>query len=250
MSTASLKDFRIVRKIRISEEIIEQVRDLIVSGRLRPGDRLPSERELAQILHVGRSTVREAIRAMESMSLVKVRAGEGTFLVSLDGNPEANSLAGHVLKSWDNQHQLFEVRRVIEPDLASLAARRATPQQLEEMRATLQAQAAAVERGENGMQADTRFHFLLAEAAGNDVLMRLMTDLMEMLQETRAHSLEATGRPATSLRQHRAVLRAIQAREPKAAERRMLEHLRDMENLVFAAQEWPGPAATSAGGAS
>src|SRR3990172_1199170 len=82
----SRKAFRAVRKTRVSQDIIEQVRDLVTSGRLKPGDRLPSERELSQALSVSRSSVREAVRAMESLGLIEARAGEGTFVASPSGS--------------------------------------------------------------------------------------------------------------------------------------------------------------------
>lgn len=239
MVKVSSQGFRAVHKSRISEEIIEQVRDLFTSGRMKAGDRLPSERELAQQLNVGRSTVREAIRVMESMGLVTVRAGEGTFLVAAAGGAGADSVAAAFLPSWDSQHNYFEVRRVIEPDLAALAARRATPEQIEKMQGLLKEQEEEIRRGGTGMRSDTAFHYLLAEAAGNEVLVRIMDSLMDRLQETRANSLRVAGRPVQSLKQHQALLKAIEARDAKAAERRMLAHLRDMENLTFSAQQWP-----------
>ena len=254
MVAVSSHDFRAVRKSRISEEIIEQVRDLITSGQVKPGDRLPGERELVQQLNVGRSTVREAIRVMESMGLLTVRAGEGTFLVAPTAEVHVDSVTKAFLQSWDNQHNFFEVRRVIEPDLAALAARRATPEQIEKMRAFLEEQEAEIRRGGNGMKADTAFHYLLAEASGNEVLVRIMDGLMGRLHETRVSSLRTAGRPAQSLRQHRRILAAIEARDAKAAERRMLDHLRVMEDLAFSAQPWPQPAPgtepISGGGAS
>lgn len=237
MAMVRSQDFHTVHKGRISEEIIEQVHDLITSGRLAPGDRLPAERELAQILSVGRSTVREAIRVMESMGLVRVRAGEGTFLVGAPTEESAGA-AVSLLRSWDVQHKLFEVRRAIEPDLAALAARRATPHHLARMRAMLDEQQSAIGRGENGMKADSAFHYLIAEASRNEVLVRIMDDLMERLQETRQSYLRLAGRPAFSLKQHRAILKAIEARNVRAAERCMLAHLHDMENLTFHSHAW------------
>jgi GntR family transcriptional repressor for pyruvate dehydrogenase complex len=227
VESVSQKEFRVVRKTRVSEEIISQVRDLITSGRLKIGDRLPAERELAKTLQVGRSTVREAIRALESVGILQARPGEGTFLVS-------------------NQRKLFEVRMVIEPDLAALAARRASIEQIVKMREALQEQDASVKDGQTGMKADTAFHFLLAEAAGNDILFRIMDSLMDLLRETREASLHTGGRPANSLKEHKAILRAIEARDPQAAERRMREHIADMEKLVFSTQDFAGDLADDA----
>lgn len=233
MKKISRKAFRAVRKTRVSEGIIEQVRDLITSGRLRLGDRLPSERELAQALSVSRSAVREAIRAMESLGFIEARAGEGTFVGTSAANPKGDAIAGTLFQAWDTQHKLFEVRRVIEPDLAALAARRATAEQMGRLRAILEEQAAQVRQGETGVKQDAGFHYRIAEATGNEVLVRIVDNLMDLLSKTREASLQDDERRTRSLRQHRAILHAIEARDPRAAERRMRDHIRDIEELVF-----------------
>jgi GntR family transcriptional repressor for pyruvate dehydrogenase complex len=246
VESVSRKAFRAVRKTRVSEEIIGQVRDLITSGRLKVGDRLPAERELATTLQVGRSTVREAIRAMESLGILEARPGEGTFLVSNPSEQRPDPVTANAFKSWENQRKLFEVRMVIEPDLAALAARRASFEQIVNMRNILEEQDALVKRGETGIKSDTAFHFLLAEAAGNDVLVRIMDSLMSLLHETREATLHTGGRSVRSMKQHRTILRAIEARDPVAAERRMREHISEMEQLVFSTQGWTDETATEA----
>ncbi len=246
VESVSQQEFRVVRKTRVSEEIISQVRDLITSGRLKIGDRLPAERELAKTLQVGRSTVREAIRALESLGILQARPGEGTFLVSNLSEDRLDPITANAFKSWENQRKLFEVRMVIEPDLAALAARRASLDQIVKMREAIQEQDTSVKAGQTGMKADTAFHFLLAEAAGNDVLFRIMDSLMDLLRETREASLHTGGRPVSSLKQHKAILRAIEARDPQAAERRMREHITDMEKLVFSTQGFAGDLAEDA----
>ncbi|HSC71125.1 MAG TPA: FadR/GntR family transcriptional regulator [Candidatus Methylomirabilis sp.] len=235
----SRKAFRAVRKTRVSQDIIEQVRDLVTSGRLKPGDRLPSERELSQVMSVSRSSVREAVRAMESLGLIDARAGEGTFVASLSGSRGNDPLIASLHQDWNAQHKLFEVRRVIEPDLAALAARRATAEQIEKMRTILAEQQAQIREGGTGMKQDTLFHYLLAEATGNEVLMRIMDSLMDLLLKTREESLQHDMRPARSLKQHRAMLRAIEARNPRAAERLMYQHIAEIEELVFSQGEEP-----------
>jgi GntR family transcriptional repressor for pyruvate dehydrogenase complex len=235
VEVVSGRDFRVVRKTRVSEEIIGQIRDLISSGRLKVGDRLPAERELAKLLDVGRSTVREAIRALESLGIVQVRAGEGTFLIANPADRPGDPLTTKVFSSLHNQRKLFEVRMVIEPDLAALAARRASFDQIVKMRETLRQQESLIQQGDSGIVADTQFHYLLAEAAGNEILFNIMTGLMDLLRETRQASLQTSGRPVRSVKQHRAVLRAIETRDPKGAEQRMREHLFDMEHVVLQA---------------
>ncbi|MBI4737488.1 MAG: FadR family transcriptional regulator, partial [candidate division NC10 bacterium] len=137
MKSVSPEAFQAVQKIRVSEEIIDQVRDLIVSGRLQPGDRLPAERELARTFRVGRAAVREAIRAMESLGVVEARPGEGTFVATLAGSPARDPIIATLFQTWSTQRKLFEVRRVLEPGLAALAARRATAEQVEKLRGVL-----------------------------------------------------------------------------------------------------------------
>jgi GntR family transcriptional repressor for pyruvate dehydrogenase complex len=235
VEVVSDKTFRVVRKIRASEEIIEQIHELISSGQLKVGDRLPAERELAKILDVGRSTVREAIRSLESLGIVQVRAGEGTFLIANPADLPADPLTARAFTPINNQRKLFEVRMVIEPDLAALAARRASFDQILKMRGLLQEQETLIKQGDSGISADTQFHYVLAEAAGNEILFNIMTGLMDLMRETRQASLQTSGRPARSVKQHRAVLRAIETRDPKSAEQRMREHLSDMEHVVVQA---------------
>jgi DNA-binding FadR family transcriptional regulator len=131
--------FHAVQKTRASLQIVDQARDLITRGDLKPGDRLPSERKLAEILGVGRTTVREALRTMESLGLVEVRPGEGTFLADPTARRRPELLGTDGVDSWSTQLNLLELRAVLEPPLAGLAARRATPEHLVRMRAALTA---------------------------------------------------------------------------------------------------------------
>jgi GntR family transcriptional regulator, transcriptional repressor for pyruvate dehydrogenase complex len=239
VQTVSHKAFHAVRKTRVSKEIIDQVRDLISSGRLEPGDRLPSERELAQTFGVGRSTVREAIRSMESLGLITVRAGEGTYLAGPSARHIQDPLTANLFKAWSTHFKLFEVRSVLEPSLAALAARRATPEQIESMRGILADQERDILRGETGKKEDSAFHHLIAEATGNEILHNIADSLMTLLGETRETSLQHSGRPNRSLKQHRAILEAIQGHNPTAAERRMRDHIRSIERLIFSSHQKP-----------
>lgn len=236
------KAFHTIRKTRVPENIIEQVQDLVASGRLSPGDRLPSERDLARRFSVGRSAVREAMRAMESLGLIEARAGEGTFVSQPpDGRSGRDPVSAALIHEWNTQRKLFEVRRVIEPDLAALAARRATREQLERLRIILDEQEAEIRHGGTSIKQDSGFHYALAEATGNEVLVRIVDSLMDLLLQTRQESLQNPERRVKSLGQHRAILRAIEARDAKTAERQMLDHIQGIEELVFSRRQ-PSPA--------
>lgn len=223
-----------VRKTRASQEIVSQIRDMIAGGRLKAGDRLPSERELAEVLDVGRSTVRESIRVLESLGLVEVRPGGGTFLTTSDHPNTYPILPADVFAEWTLRLNLFELRAMLEPELAGLAARRVTPACLNKMRAVLDRQGAKVESGETGMDEDELFHALVAEAAGNPALTQLMASVAHRLRETRDSSVQGNGRPLRSLEQNKSVLAAIEARNPAMAARRMRAHIRSIERLSFA----------------
>ncbi len=171
---------------------------------------------------------------MEFLGIVEVRAGEGTFVTVSPGGRGRDPLTATLYQVWSTQRKLFEVRRILEPGLAALAARRATTEHIEKLRAVLGEQEIQVQQGGTGMKQDTSFHFLIAEATGNEVLLRIVDNLMDMLWKTREASLQQSDRPARSLKQHRAILDAIETRKSAMAERRMREHIRDVEKLVFA----------------
>ncbi len=234
MKKESQNHFHAVRKTRASREIVAQIRDMIAGGHLKAEDRLPPERELAQILGVGRSTLREAVRVLESMGLVDVRPGAGTFLAMRDAPHAQGYLPPDLFSTWTARLHLFELRAVLEPGLAGLAARRATPDKITKMGGVLDAQAARVQCGESGADEDVTFHGLIADATGNPALVHLMETLTSSLQETRDASLQRNGRPGRSLRQNRTILAAIEARNPTLATRRMQAHIRSLERVLFA----------------
>lgn len=175
---------------------------------------------------------------MEFLGFVEARAGQGTFVAGLPASHGHDPLTAGLYEAWSTQRKLLEVRRVLEPGLAALAARRATGEQIEKMRAVLGEQEARVQRGETFVKEDATFHLLIAQASGNEVLLRIVESLMDLLRKTREASMKRGGRPAQSLKQHRTILDAIEARDPGAAGQRMDEHIREVEEWVFTAQDW------------
>lgn len=251
MREARPNDFHAVRRTKASREIVSQVRGMIAAGHLKAGDRLPPERELSQLFGVGRCTLREAVGALESLGLVEVRAGEGTFLTGVKVAIPQGHFPPGFLSEWSTQVNLFELRAMLEPGLASLAARRATSDHLTKMREVLAAQAAQVQRGASGTDEDTTFHELIAEATRNLALVHLMHHLARSLRETRDPSLQRDGRPARSLRENRGILAAIETRNPTLAARRMQAHIRSLERVLFTTEpqslEVPRPVPAAGG---
>ena len=249
MKVDSPNYFQAVRRTKASREIVAQIREMVAGGHLKAGDRLPPERELSQLFGVGRSTLREAIRVLESLGLVDVRAGEGTFLAEGDAATTQGNLPTEIFSKWSTQLNLFELRTVLEPGLAGLAARRATSDHLTKMHEVLVAQAAQVRHGESGTDEDATFHELIAEATRNPALVHLMKHLAKSLRETRDPSLQRDGRPARSLRENRAILAAIEARNPTLAARLMQAHIRSLGRVLFTTDLQPPKLLPSAGAA-
>src|SRR3989475_331886 len=130
-----------IKSTRIYEEIVRQVKQLIGEGKLKSGDRLPPERDLAEKFMVSRTSVREALRALQSRGLIDIRAGEGAFIRDISVDTLIEPLALVILPHREAVGELFEARRLLEPAIAALAARRATREELGEMERILDAQA-------------------------------------------------------------------------------------------------------------
>lgn len=223
---------RAVKPRRIHEEIVAQIREELGEGLLKAGDQLPSERELSERFQVSRASVREAIRALESLGLVKIKSGDGTYVAS-SLQTLLSPLASVILQQKDVFLDIFEAREIIEPEMAALAAKRADPDDIDQMTAVLEEQARQIADGGTGMEADSAFHLLLAQAAKNKVILKLNESIVDSLRETRERSLQTHGRPARSLAGHRKILEAIRTKNPAKARRAMLAHLRAIERNVL-----------------
>ena len=225
-------DISPIKSTRIYEEIIRQVKGMIAEGRLKSGDQLPPERELAEKFLVSRASVREALRALESLGLVAIRPGEGTFVREISVETLVEPLALVMLSQREAVGELFEARRLLEPALARLAATRATPEEIGEMERILDEQAKEIASGRTGLLQDAHFHAAIGAAAHNRAITRLAHGIMDLLTQSREESLSTPGRPERSHQSHRRILQAITRRDARGAEQAMLEHLETVERLV------------------
>ncbi|HEY5191291.1 MAG TPA: FadR/GntR family transcriptional regulator [Candidatus Deferrimicrobium sp.] len=231
--------FKPIKKAKVYEEIVSKVKNMIEKGRFKAGDQLPVERELAEVFRVSRSSVREALRSLESQGFIESRQGDGTYIASQPVESLVRPLASVILTEKDDQMELFEMRRMIEPDLAYLAAERATEEEIAMLEKVLSLQEEQIARGEYGSDVDRNFHNILARASKNKALLRITDNIMDLLANSREQYLQVEGRPQKSILRHREVLDAIRAREPERAEKCMLEHLMDIEISLFGASGRP-----------
>ena len=225
-------DLEPVKSVRIYEDIVRQVKTLIADGHLKSGDRLPPERDLAESFRVSRTSVREALRSLQSRGLIEIRAGDGAFVRDVSVEALIEPLALVILPYREAVGELFEARRLLEPAIAAMAARRATRDELAEMERILAEQAREVARGRTGMAQDSALHAAIAAAAHNRAIVRIVNALVDLLAQSREESLHTPGRPRRSHQDHRRILGAIRRRDEAGARRAMLDHLAAVEKLV------------------
>lgn len=225
--------FTAVRKTRVFEGVAQQIQRLIVDGGVKPGERLPPERLLAERFAVSRSSVRDAIRILELAGLVVPRQGEGTVVADVSSETVVMPIASILLRKRELIAELLDVRKMIEPALAARAATRASAEEIARLEDILGRQREKTLRGELAVEEDSEFHYQIALAAKNSVVRSVLDVLMRLLRETRARSLQTRGRPQRSLAGHQRVLDAIKRRDPEAAERAMRQHVEEIESIVL-----------------
>lgn len=223
----------------LDTRIVTYIRQLIETGELRSGDRLPAERELAAQLGVSRTVLREALHTLAAFGLVELQHGRGVFVAAGSAHATAQRLALAMTAGGATPvlQDLFEIRRTLEGAAAEWAAERATSEQITNLRALLFEglalhQAQQVDPGMAGAL-DARFHAVLAASTNNRVLMLLMAALVDELAIARERSLAIPGRALRSLHQHEAVVMAIESHDAPAARAAMLEHLNDVEQSIL-----------------
>jgi GntR family transcriptional repressor for pyruvate dehydrogenase complex len=223
--------FEAIPRNKIYQAVARQLERHIME-QLKPGDLLPPERQLVQMLGVSRGSVRDAIRSLEMMGLLEPRQGIGT-VVCTPGGATANRLADALRDKRKLVAELIDVRKMIEPPLVRRAALHASSDEIAEMEDILDRQEAKVRRGELAVEEDSEFRYSIALACNNSAVLRVVDELMDLLRETREHSLQGKGRQESSLAGHRRILAALKRRNPAAAEVAMRRHLQEIENIAL-----------------
>lgn len=231
-ASAAIPQLESVRRNRLSEQVAEQLEAFILHN-LKAGDKLPPERQLAETFGVSRSSIREAIRRLELIGLVEPRQGMGTVVRDESSTPVVNPLAGVLMQKRRMLAELLDVRKIIEPPLAARAAAHVTPEQIEHLNELVARQRTLLAKGESTVDADSEFHYAIAQAADNAVILKVLDVLMDLLRETREKTLQAQGRPGKSIRAHERIVDALRRRDAQGAETAMRQHIQGIELIVL-----------------
>jgi GntR family transcriptional repressor for pyruvate dehydrogenase complex len=215
--------FQVVQTKKLSQQISRQLLERIISGYYKPGDLLPPERDLANMFQVSRVAVREALGTLVAKGILSVRQGRGTSVNPVD---EWNTLDPEVFMLLHGDmvfEELSEMRRIIEPELAALAAVNITPLELEELRAI--ADLPESDSSEQHVERDTLFHLQIARATHNPVLLMVLSSISELLRESRRRTFAVQGELAKARNWHEMIFTAIEEHDPQAARQAMGEHI-------------------------
>ena len=216
---------RRVTKISISEEIAKQIMDLISNGDLKPGQRLPSERDLCENFGASRSSLREALRCLSIVGVLNARVGEGTSVAPDGGKFLRKILEWRLITEKHDVENLLEIRIALEGVSAANSARYATPEEIEKARELVTRMKAAVKDEKQFAILDLDFHILLANASGNGLLLDLISVIRSQLARTLSTVLQLPNARPLSLKEHLAIFEAIERRDVEGAREAMHHHL-------------------------
>jgi GntR family transcriptional repressor for pyruvate dehydrogenase complex len=219
-----IRALRPIKRESLNQQILSRLRTYLDQDRLRVGSRLPSERDLATLLRVSRPSIREVLKALSIMGIVKSKQGQGTYLEAPIGTIVGLRGGTFNLRERLDLVEVAEARSTIEPVVASLAARRASDLELGEITKELQAMQDNLKNPKVFLQHDLHLHLLILRACGNAVLRKMLTPVLEHLYSYR-HKLRAYGNPPHILLLHKNLVRALQERSSRAAHVAMSRHM-------------------------
>lgn len=217
--------------------IIERIREMIRRGDLAPGDRLPPERKLAEAFGVSRSSLRQAFQALAERHILESRQGHGTYLLAdIDTALAGDAILEAISEQHSMLHDVLEFRRIMEPEIASLAAQRATPAALNQLKILVCDQQRALLAGEEDERFDTEFHQLLVAMTGNSVIAQVMQAIQLIVDKSRATWLQSRERRQMSVEGHLRIIDALEKKESDGARQAMRQHIAAIEHYIFGKQ--------------
>ncbi len=231
--------FHTISKSAVAEGIVDQLLSMIRERKLRSGDKLPPERELAVMMDVSRPSLREALRALSVMGVIELRHGSGIYVTAL----EPARLIEHLdfVFSLDNSTylQLFETRKALEPPICALAAQRITEEEMAQLEDCLSRSRLGLTDYEAYLQADLDLHEIITKAANNPLLQRFMSSLRSLGKASRRRTATLPGIVEQTIQDHQNIIQALGKRQPEAAHLAMLIHLEHIEQRLQQEQAVP-----------
>ncbi|MBI5304035.1 MAG: FadR family transcriptional regulator [Chloroflexi bacterium] len=217
-----------IHAARLYEQVVARIETQILNGEFHPGDRLPNERELAEKFRVSRTVVREAVKTLREKGLVSSEQGRGTFVTDGTSRAARDSL-GRMMQigTTERADDLVEARELFEPEIAALAAKRATRQDLADLNAIVATMDRTIDDADAFIEADLAFHLALARATQNAFIPTLLDPIVDLLREHRKKIFLVNGAPRGQSH-HKKILKAICAHDPQTAREAMRAHLRQV----------------------
>jgi GntR family transcriptional repressor for pyruvate dehydrogenase complex len=224
--------FGIFNRDLLPDRIAERLVSLIAERKLRPGDKLPSERDLAVMMQVSRPSLREALRALDMMKIVEIRHGSGTFVASL--RPERLVEHFDFVFSLDDSTfaQALDARSMLEPNLAAAAAQNATEAELAAIINCMERAALSVHDPKLFLEADLELHQLITAAVHNQIIARFMSILSRLGLASRMRTVALKGVREQTLQDHQAIVEALLRRDPEAAASIMQKHIKNISKSL------------------
>ena len=225
--------FKPIKHVKVSDEVVDQIRNLISQGKLKPGDRLLPERELIREFNVSRPSLREALNSLVTMGFLEIK-GKRTFIKSVTSESMQNPLSLLIKADTQKLFDLIEVRKAIEAWGAFLAAQRATKEDIKHLENITEEMRKAFEEGRSWEKQDADFHLEMAQATHNTIQTHVMSTIYDLLRESVAKVFKDRAKVKKLLDHHQRIFNAIKNHSPDKARERILEHLNYVESEVKA----------------
>ena len=225
--------FKEIAPVRLYESAIEQIIDLVKRSELKPGDKLPPERELAEKLSISRGSLREAFRVLESRGIIKSKPGGGRYIRKIRKNGHKST--ENIILSLEKSSilELLEAREIFEVKIAEIVAQRATTEDIELIEKALNKMNEEERlKDDKKTESDTEFHLAITGASHNFVFVNIIKLHLDLLRDTREKTQQIPGRREERWREHQAILQAIKERDSKKAGEAMLKHLRNVREVL------------------
>jgi GntR family transcriptional repressor for pyruvate dehydrogenase complex len=221
--------FETLKRDVLSEKIAHSLLNLIKEKQLRPGDRLPPERELAAIMKVSRPSLREALRALQIMNIIDNRQGSGTYVTSLEPERLVEHLDIIFTLNDSTYIELFQARKILEAGIAELAAHTISADEIADLEACLERAREALNDPEDFLEIDLELHRKILEATGNKILSLFMRSISQLSILSRRRTAEHFDVRRQTIEDHRVIVQALKSRDPVASRQAMLGHLSHVE---------------------